>query len=192
MAYSDAELLALLQEFAAEHGRPPTATEAADHDDLPTAAAYHHRFGSWNAALTDAGLEPRPSWERRSNEELLADLRALADEHGKYPSKPTVNDHDEMASAATYQQRFGSWSAAIAAAGLPTFTRPSYSETDLIETLQRLADELGRPPRVTDIDSHPEVATHSTYINRFGSWNAALAAADLATREDAVEANDNH
>lgn len=54
--------------------------------------------------------------------------------------------------------------------------------TALITDLQNLADELGHPP---SIQEYRERGSHSatTYYNRFGSWQEALAAAGLSAQE---------
>ena len=47
---------------------------------------------------------------------------------------------------------------------------------DLIAELQRLADELGHPPGVAELNELGNYA-HMTYVRRFGTWNAAVEAA---------------
>lgn len=119
MTYTDDDLLDALRGFVAEHdGRPPTAPEANAREGFPSVTAFVHHFGSWNTALVEAGLEPRD--RQRSDEELLADLREFTT-GGKYPSVPAVAAREDMAHPHTYQRRFGSWSEALDAAGLPAF-----------------------------------------------------------------------
>ena len=119
--YTEEDLLDALRSFAAEHdGRPPTAPEADDPETgLPTAATFARRFGSWNVAIAAAGFDPRD--RRRSDEELLDDLREFADETGAHPTVAAVRDHPDIAAPPTYKARFGSWSETLDAAGLATF-----------------------------------------------------------------------
>jgi hypothetical protein len=119
--YTNEDLLDALRSFAAEHdGRPPIAPEADDREtDLPTAATFARRFGSWNAAIAAAGFDPR--FRRRSDEELLDDLREFADETGAHPTVAAVRAHPDMAKPPTYRARFGSWTEALGAAGLAAF-----------------------------------------------------------------------
>lgn len=65
------------------------------------------------------------------------------------------------------------------------------SDGELINELQRLADDLGHRPRTEDMREHGEFSP-STYHRRFGSWNAALEAAELetATPRNAAISND--
>ncbi|WP_435078840.1 homing endonuclease associated repeat-containing protein [Halococcus sp. AFM35] len=116
MTYTDTELLGVLHEFADKHGNPPTAPEINNADDLPTVDTFIRHFGTWNDALDAAGFEPR--LRRRSNEELLTELREFASD-GEYPTHTAVGDCEDMASPSTYKRRFGSWSDALDAAGLP-------------------------------------------------------------------------
>jgi hypothetical protein len=127
VTYTDAELLDALRAFADEHGRPPTAPEADTPDsDLPTSMTFANHFGSWNAAVAEAGFEPRD--RRRSDAELLADLREFAAERGAVPSAEAVRAREDMATPPTYAVRFGSWNAALEMAGLPTFAANSETE----------------------------------------------------------------
>ena len=121
MAYTDTELLDLLREFADEHGHPPTAPEVNDKDGFPGADTFVGHFGTWNNAIDAAGFEPR--LRRRSDEELLAELREFAS-NGEYPTHTAVGNCEDMASPSTYKRRFGSWSNALDAAGLPVFNSP--------------------------------------------------------------------
>lgn len=61
-------------------------------------------------------------------------------------------------------------------------------EGDLIAEMQRLADELGRPPTCDDMNEHGEYS-NTPYYNRWGSWADAREAAGLTpgkTRRDAI------
>lgn len=55
-------------------------------------------------------------------------------------------------------------------------TRP-----DLIAELNHLYRQLGEPPTMREMDFQGRYAS-STYQYRFGSWNAALRAADIPTK----------
>jgi hypothetical protein len=121
VTYSEEEVLDALRSFAAEHdGRPPTAPEAADLEtDLPTTATFARRSGSWNAALAAAGFDSR--FRRRSDEDLLDELREFAEETDAHPTVAAVRDHPDIAAPPTYKARFGSWTEALDAAGLAVF-----------------------------------------------------------------------
>lgn len=57
-----------------------------------------------------------------------------------------------------------------------------YSESELLKWLRQLSDDLGRAPTRREMrDSNGP--SSDTYANRFGSWNAALEAANLSLNE---------
>lgn len=115
----DEELLDQLREFAEELGRTPRAHELSDADQMPSSVTYQNRFGSWNEALLEAGLQPAsPSKQRLSNNELLDRLQDLAEELGEVPGQKDVNEADDLPQATTYRERFGSFEDALIEAGV--------------------------------------------------------------------------
>lgn len=77
---------------------------------------YVDRFGSWNEALSEAGLTRNTD---RKRETLIEELQRLADEVGRTPSVQDMEEHGEFSPPA-YTSRFGSWNGAKEAAGLDT------------------------------------------------------------------------
>lgn len=185
MTYTDEELLDALREYAADHdGRPPTRAEADDPGDLPGAKTYKRRFGSWNEALEAAGFAPH---ERRwSDQELLDALREYAADHdGRPPTIAEANDPSrELPVAQTFINRFGGWNAVVEAAGFAPRDRRR-SKEDLLDALSAFAaDHDGRPPTVTEAnDPESELPVAQTFLNHFGSWNAAIAEAGFEPRD---------
>jgi hypothetical protein len=105
---SETELLREIERLADELGRAPKAAEM-DERGAYAPVTYHRRFGSWRQALTEADLDGnRPTV---SDDELLADLRRLADELGGPPTTGDVRDHGEF-SLRTYYDHFDSFSSA--------------------------------------------------------------------------------
>lgn len=109
----EADLLAELQRLADEHGSRPTVETMNDHGKYWT-STYKRRFGSWSAALAEAGFDPADARRetRISKEELLAELQRLADELGEPPTFEDMTERGAYASR-TYVDRFGSWSVAL-------------------------------------------------------------------------------
>jgi len=120
--YSQQQLIDILRRLADHLGHPPTQIEMDADPTTPAATTYYHRFGSWNAALEEIGLEPRASSKAYDDETLLEILRRLADDLGRTPSKADLIQHD-LPAPATYATHFGTWSAALAKIGLSP--RPS-------------------------------------------------------------------
>lgn len=54
----------------------------------------------------------------------------------------------------------------------------AWTEDQLIDWLIQYSDEFGRLPRSKDVNEHPGMPHSSTYARRFGSWKAALRAAE--------------
>jgi len=105
-------------------------------------------------------------------EELLTELRRLADEVDKTPTEAAMNDHGEY-SVAPYYRVFGSWSAAVQAAGIePNRPRKERSVSELLAELYRLANDSD-PPSQSQMNSDGAYSPQ-TYRAHFGSWIAAL------------------
>ncbi|WP_115863010.1 homing endonuclease associated repeat-containing protein [Halorussus litoreus] len=180
VTYTDDELLEDLLAFADELGETPTRAQMRT--DGPRApSTYADRFGSWTDALAEAGLDTREHATGIPEAELLSELRRVTEEVGRCPTSEEFDERGRY-SAATYFRRYDSWAAALDRAGVsesyPLPSRRQVSDNDLVAELDRLASALGRPPTETEMS---ELGEHSpkTYRRRFGSWEAALVAADL-------------
>lgn len=190
--FSGAEIVAAIRTWRHLEGRAPAQVDwhPADRGGSPRwerecprwppASQVIDRFGSWNAGLQAAGFDrPRPPVV--GDEQIIAALRTYDRERGCSPSSQQWRTQALSPSVATIEGRFGSWSAALAAAGLPPRrVRREWSDRDILDGLRRFAADHGRPPRTTD-----RVGLLSTYpspalaISRFGSWSAALTEAGL-------------
>jgi len=181
----------LLDEITRLHedlGRVPTTRDMQEHGEY-TASRYFSTFESWNAAVEEAGLPPHERWTtpdalRIPASELLNELQRVAD---IVDGRPTTEDMNEDGKYGTkpYYNRFGSWNRAVELAGFEPFTGTSediYSTEELIAELQRLAEERGRPPTTDDMWKHGRMSTQP-FVNRFGSWIAALREAGLEPTE---------
>ena len=87
--------------------------------------------------------------------------------------------HSSTLGARVFLSRFGSFNAALAAAGLqhsPLANR--WTDQDYIDNLQAVWEHLGRRPIQWDMSRPPSRITGESYRNRFGSWENALAAAE--------------
>lgn len=177
---TDDELLTELTDLAAELGERPTAREMRAQGAY-SVDVYANRFGSWHAALERAELSER-SRHQLSDEELLSALRSLAEELGETPSKSQMQSQGAH-SPSVYETRFGSWNEAIRAGGLEPNqrgTRGAIGQEKLITDLRKFAAEFGGTPTMAEMDEQGPYHSR-TYCNRFGSWTAALEAAELDT-----------
>ncbi|MFC6723004.1 homing endonuclease associated repeat-containing protein [Halobium palmae] len=112
-------------------------------------------------------------------EELLEALREFADEIGETPTRTQMNESGPYSSMPYYRE-FGSWNAALEAAGLDVNHENSISDERLVEEMLRVEEEVGRLPRFEDMEEHGEFSGH-TYLRRWGSWSAAKEAAGLTS-----------
>lgn len=114
---------------------------------------------------------------RISDWKLLDELERLAEELEK---TPTANDMDNSGeySSVTYQNHFDSWNDALREVELKTNTERDIKDSELLDELQRLAEELGQAPRKKDMKEYGRYST-VTYYNYFKSWNDAIKSAGL-------------
>lgn len=113
----DEVLLEELRRLAQATHRPPKLNEMRSRGKY-AGTTYIEHFGSWNNALRVAGFEARyKSKQPLSEEELLDDLRDLADNLGHPPTKQEILDHGKH-SPTTYMRRFGGLEEARLRAGL--------------------------------------------------------------------------
>jgi len=109
-------------------------------------------------------------------EELIADLirvRDLLAEEGATITKESYTEIGQF-TGTTIKDRFGSWNAGLAAAGIKTVNHKNISETDLFENLRQVWTVLGRQPRKNETKKPLSKYSYATYNSRFGSWNNAL------------------
>ncbi len=109
-----------------------------------------------------------------SDEELLADLKLVATklERNTVPQKTysKVGKYDYS----TLIRRFGSWNAALLAAGLSLSNEIHISDERLFENLLSLWQHFGRQPRRSELTHALSTVSQSPYLRRFGSWTVAL------------------
>lgn len=174
MRVSTEKLLFEIRELADELGHPPTQKEMVAFGEHAV-KTYYDRFGSWNASLEAAGFESRTPGREQSvtDEELLEEIRRLAEELGHPPSLKEARAQGDY-SVTTFYQRFGSWSESLEAAGFES--REPQSEIPdevLLAELEQLAEDLGEPPSISQMDEQGEY-WGSTYQEHFGSWSTAM------------------
>lgn len=100
------DLIQLILQKKEELGRTPTAP------DLPQYSTIIRRFGSWNAAIQAAGLEPwkkeHNSYLRITDKQLLSDIQILI--LSKNGERPLYREYQHRGLCV---KRFGKWSHAV-------------------------------------------------------------------------------
>jgi hypothetical protein len=166
------ELIEEMQRVGELVGHAPSTGEMNEYGNF-WASTYKNHFDSWADALESAGYEPRDKWRGIERSELRAALVELGEELGKRPTYQEMEEQGEYDSS-TYVREYGSWKAALEAAG---YEPPSaFSEGALVADLREFAEEIGKRPsqrEMTDDGPH----SHTTYVRHFGTWTSALEAA---------------
>lgn len=167
---SDTVLLAELHRLSESLEKTPSQRDMND-DGKFSHMAYVRRFGGWNQAIEEAGLETNHGRGTKtiSDAELVAELDRLAEDLGRSPSMRDMDDHGKFL-AQTYQDRFG-WNNAKRELGLETHdvdgSRPVVAyllsngpseKADLPESEVAVADKFAGVTsfRVSSTESSPE------------------------------------
>lgn len=142
------------------------------------ATTFRRHFGSWREALEAAGLGHRydESNQPRSAEEILTELRRVADLLGtKKLGRRQFGAHSHIKEGAVTSV-FGTWAAAVEAAGLrPNFVRdPSIQQC--FENLLSVWTYYGRQPSYAEMGLQPSRITGKVYARKWSSWSKAVRA----------------
>ncbi|MBR5939130.1 hypothetical protein IKZ77_01080 [Candidatus Saccharibacteria bacterium] len=109
---SDEEMLSDLNKLCEELDRVPSKIDIIECTYCQCYDSYCRRFGGLRNALKLIG-------RIESKDEMLADLRKLAQELGKTPTTNDVQQSEVCPSIHRYYKMFGSWNNALRMAGLP-------------------------------------------------------------------------
>jgi len=111
-----------------------------------------------------------------ADRDLLDDVRAVAAQLGVVSLPQRLYRLHGRYSTTAIKNRFGSWNAAVAAAGLTSAGRRDIGEGELFGNLQDVWVALGRQPRKRDMIKPVSRYTHHPYVERYGGWLDAVRA----------------
>lgn len=173
------QLIENLRNLVQEHGLRPTAENFNSYGQLRYKVT-RPEFGSWDAMVLEAGLEPTGLPGYVSPTAIIDELQNLADRVGAPPSYEFAVEHGAIESG-VYDTRFPSWDVALKSAELD----PEQIDTprELITWLEVLAGDLGHRPNETEIEQYTSINI-VTLINEFGSIEDALTVADVPAKRD--------
>ena len=184
-AWNRADTIAAIQQWAQQHqGKPPSRAEwPEDAETHPSYWLVRRLFGTWSSAIQQAGLVPQKAKQVHWTDAAILDaLRRWADAHGVPSSSDWSARSPGRPTHALVVRRFGSWEAALLAAGLQQPAAERWSAEQIIDALQSWAQINGQPPCAMDWKrAAPEHPNRVHVWKRFGSWNMALQAAGLPT-----------
>jgi len=178
--FEDEYLLEHLNELALKLDKTPTYRDMESSGDH-CASTYIRRFGSWNDAVEQAGLEPNKrggvgiSTGVVPKTDLIEEMQRVANLLDETPTHEQINKYADYGHS-TYLRAFGSWSNAVEQSGLEERKRKNAmrkSDDVLLKDLKQLGEELGYPPRLRDMREKGEHGT-GAYIRAFGGWRKAL------------------
>jgi hypothetical protein len=176
-------------EYRAKHAR-----------DLPSMTTLYRLFGSWNAALEQAGVNQigKTELSRTSDEALIAALQEAAEALGvKVLSSHAYDQYrassaPHLPSSSVIRKWLGHWAEAVKRAGLETTDRavprrPGLSEIiDALRTAKQHVDGMLSPQAyseflqsVEDETERDRYPTAQEILRQFTNWEAALRAADV-------------
>jgi hypothetical protein len=131
------------------------------------------------------------SWyhrDDRQEEDLITKLQRLAASKGRPPEMSEM-DTEGQYSRSTYISHFGTWNDALRAADLEVRRPTNVPKDRIIEAIQALADRLGHPPTVDEMNEYGEYS-RKTASKRFGSWNDALRSAGFEPLNEEIPRED--
>jgi len=118
--------------------------------------------------------------------DLFAEIQRFAEIIDEPPTKELVVAYGRYPADA-YREAFGSWDSALETAGydpegIPDWDARSHTNTEILDGLRAVADELGRAPTTTETGNHVDFSPGLASL-RFGSWGNALETAGLDPSE---------
>jgi hypothetical protein len=123
----------------------------------------------------------RPNALKYPDEDILAELRRVAEMYGH--RRFSRHEFDQVASyckGSVILSRYGSWQAALHAAGLvlaPVKKDRSFiSNTELFKEMERVWQKVGHRPSKDEWEKQKPAYSYTTYKTRFHGWVNACAA----------------
>jgi hypothetical protein len=149
------------------------------------ATTAYKLFGSWEAALRNAGIDPtahrlRVPW---TFERILDGVRQLAGETDALSRRRAEEACPALVRAVTRHPRLGSWRSALEAAGLNPgdhMRRRRWSAEAIVAEIRRIATDGGSLVGARIRTAHPALFAAACSPRHFGSWGQAVAAAGVA------------
>jgi len=121
---------------------------------------------------------PSSPFRRWSPDEVIGALRRYDETVGPPRYDAFRHPADGFPSRKVVERRFGTWRAALDAAGLQA-GRPAWTRDRAIVALQAFSQQTGRPPLARDLGVATQTPSHSYLRGEFGSVRQARDAAGV-------------
>lgn len=182
LTFSDEELIVQLRRIHTDTGKIPdqrSLKKVSLPGECVSPAVFQERFGSWNNAITKAGLTPVPQSNAHDRDELISQLKNFRKRTGRIPACTDCGKKNKMACSAAFYRVFGSWHNALKAAGMSSREKGGkYTRAAAIKALKKFYKTHGITP-VSNSTYSGEIPSASTCFRIFGSWNKTLKAAGI-------------
>jgi hypothetical protein len=172
--YSKQDIIKSIQILANDLGKTPSLGDYRDYKCKPTDPVIINRFGSWNAALAEAGFTEH---YYLSKEQLLGLLQDFYKEHNKTPSTRDFNSSNYYPNSITYKRNFGSWNTALELAGLPIKQRKPkvpYNKEYVVSSIKEYISKYKKIPTQKEFDADKTFPSATTVVKYCGSWENAI------------------
>lgn len=193
--YSDEELLDVLQDHGDYPKNPPRAIDIDSNASI-SSATVTRRFGNFRTALLEAGYDIPENWpyhrqdasSKYDKEEIYDEITRVAEMLEETPSR---NQFKTYANISLYSviEVCGSWSSAVESAGYKTRgAGKTYTDEEIINSIQEVAKTVGWVPTSGDFEEHSKISM-SAVRNHFGTWSQAREVAGVSDMsEDQIRA----
>jgi hypothetical protein len=187
-SYDDASLLNELRRVAALVPGPKLTIKQFNVHSKVHGSTLQKKFGGWSGALEAAGLKERldDGSFGKTREEVLHAMQATAEKlQKKELTRQEFVKHTGI-SEGPIKRLFGSWKAALTAAGLTqSALGKRYTDEQCFENLLVVWTQYGRPPQHDEMNVVPSKVGAKAYVRRWGTWRGALRAFVERANQDA-------
>ena len=187
VSYDDESILCEIGRVAALLPDGPITRNAFDAESRVASSTVIRRFGGWQEALGRAGLGDlyggkRVSAKMRDQraraataEDMIVELQRIAAKVGRNViTRADLLHHAELMSERALLNRFGTWKAALEAAGLELSNMGRrWTDDDYFENLLDVWTHHGRAPTYAEMNRTPSRITNGAYAAKFGTWGKA-------------------
>lgn len=187
VSYDDASILAEVRRVVGL--LPPGPVTRNDFDALSRVASSTviRRFSGWMEALAAAGFADRYGGKRvtpkmrdqrarsATADDMIVELQRISEKVGrKAITRADLLQHADLMSERALINRFGTWKAALEAAGLELSAMGRrWTDDDYFENLLDAWTHHGRAPTYDEMNRAPSRITNGAYAAKFGTWGMA-------------------
>jgi 5-methylcytosine-specific restriction endonuclease McrA len=113
--FTDDQLIAELRRVSEKIGGKVLTIEVFNQNASMHAETVRKRFGSWSAALKQAGLTISKSQKRYSDDDYFENLLAVWTHYGRQPRYVEMDRPPSYISSGAYESKWGTWTKALVA-----------------------------------------------------------------------------